>query len=162
MELKHFRAIKEQGRRGAYAAVLLSKQELTVATRSAFGTYWIEAGHHIREQIADDQLLVQLLRHLLPSYEGNSIELFRGENNSRWKQKIVGFAWSPSADTARMFGRGLNAVNGGGVLLRAFFSPEAIISGPNMHSNYLGENQFTIDPFAETAISVIERYPSIT
>ena len=61
-----------------------------------------------------------------------------------------------------MFGRGLNAVGAGGVLLRARFEPEAIISGPNAHSNYLGEKQFTIDPFAQTAIAAVEFYPAFT
>lgn len=49
-------------------------------TMNQFGTYWIEAGHHMRQQIWDDRLLVCLLRHLLPPYEGEAIELFRGEN----------------------------------------------------------------------------------
>lgn len=162
MTLEHFRAIKEQGRWGAYATSMLSELELTPAAIAQFGTYWIEAGHHIREQIGDDQLLVRLLRRLLPPYEGESIELFRGENRSRWESKIIGFSWTANVDTARMFGRGLNAVDVGGVLLRARFESRAIISGPNAHSNYLGEGQFTVDPFAGTVISVVESYPAIT
>lgn len=162
MTLEHFRAIKEQGCWGAYATFLLSERELTPAAIAQFGTYWIEAGHHIREQIADDRLLVRLLRRILPPYEGKSIELFRGENRNRWENKIVGLAWTANVDTARMFGRGLNAVGGGGVLLRARFEPGAIISGPNVHSSYLGEKQFTVDPFARTAILVVEFYPAIT
>lgn len=162
MTLEHFREIKEQGRWGTYAAFLLNERELTPATIAQFGTYWIEAGHHIREQIADDQRLVQLLSRLLQPYEDESVELFRGENRDRWESKIVGLAWTANADTARMFGRGLNAVGAGGVLLRARFEPEAIISGPNAHSSYLGEQQFTVNPFAGTAISVVEFYPAIT
>lgn len=162
MTLEHFRALKEQGGWGAYAAFLLSEPELTPAAVAQFGTYWIEAGHHIREQIADDHLLVRLLRRLLPPYEGESIELFRGENRNRWEKNILGLAWTANADTARMFGRGLNAVGAGGVLLTACFGPEAIISGPNAHSTYLGEKQFTVDPFTQTAISAVEFYPAIT
>lgn len=162
MKLDHFRAIKEQGHWGAYATFLLNEREMTSEAIAQFGTYWIEAGHHIREQIADDRILVRLLRHLLPPYEGEAIELFRGENRSRWESKVVGLAWTANPDTARMFGRGLNAIGTGGVLLKASFEPEAIISGPNSHSNYLGENQFTIDPFAGTAISVTEFFPTIT
>jgi len=162
MTLDQFRAVKEQGHWAAYAAGLLSERELPSEARDQFGTYWIEAGHHIRDQIGDDRLLVCLLRHLLPPYEGKVIELFRGENRDRWKIGAIGLAWSASAETARMFGSGLNAVGSGGVLLKARFEPEAVINGPNAHSKYLVESQFTVDPFAVTMISATEFFPAIT
>jgi hypothetical protein len=161
MTLDQFRATKEQGQWAAYAASLLSKQKLPSETMDQFGTYWIEAGHHIREQIGDDRLLVCLLRHLLPPYEGEAIELFRGENRDRWKCGAIGVAWRANAETARMFGSGLNAVGSGGVLLKAYFEPEAIISGPNAHIKYLGKSQFTVDPLAVTTISATEFFPAI-
>ena len=126
-----------------------------------FGTFWVEAGHHIREQISDDRTLVRLLRHLLPHYEGEALKLFRGENRNRWGNGAVGLAWTQNVETAKMFGRGLNAVGSGGVLLKARFDPSAIISGPNEHSSYLGEGQFTVDPFVTTTISVMEYFPAI-
>ena len=162
MTLDQFRAIKEQRRWGSYAALLLSEQKLAPDATEQFGTYWVEAGHHIREQIADDRVLVRLLRHILPPYEGEAIELFRGENRNRWKSGVVGLAWTASGETARMFGSGLNAVGSGGVLLKARFEPEAIISGPNGHSRYLGEGQFTVDPFAAPTLSAIEFFPAVT
>ena len=156
------RAVKEQGQWAAFAASLLSGPKLPSEAMELFGTYWIEAGHHIREQVGDDRRLVCLLRHLLPPYTGDAIELFRGENMDRWQSGAIGLAWSESAETARMFGSGLNAVRSGGVLLKARFEPEAIICGPNAHSNWLGENQFTVDPYAITTISVMELFPAIT
>lgn len=162
MALDQFRAIKEQGHWAAYAVTLLSERKLPAETMDQFGTYWIEAGHHMREQIADTRLLVCLLRRLLPPYEGKAIELFRGENRDRWKNGAIGLAWSADAETARMFASGLNAVGSGGVLLKARFEPDAIISGPNAHSNYLGESQFTVDPFAVTTISATEFFLAIT
>lgn len=113
----------------------------------------------MREQIMDDRMLVRLLRHILPSYCGRPIELFRGENRSRWESGNIGFAWTTNIATARIFGCGLNAVSTGGVLLKAYFEPQTIISGPNAHSKYLGEDQFTVDPFSIGEISVIEFLP---
>ena len=69
---------------------------------------------------------------------------------------------SRSKSAKYRFGSGLNAVGSGGVLLKAHFEPEAIISGPNAHSNYLGESQFTVDPFAVTTILATEFFPAIT
>jgi hypothetical protein len=60
-----------------------------------------------------------------------------------------------------MFARGLNSTPGGGLLLVGDFKSEAIISGITSHSNYLGENQFTIDPFYENAISILEEFEPI-
>lgn len=159
--LDQFRAIKEQTGWRAYADVLLGGQGLTIETTDQFGTYWIEAGHHMREQIADDRVLVRLLRHVLPAYDGEAVELYRGENTSRWEKGAVGLAWTSNIEIARMFGRGLNAMHSGGVLLKARFETSAIISGPNRHSGYLGEDQFTIDPLASTAVSAIESFPPI-
>jgi len=159
--LDQFRAIKEQGRWGLYAALLLREQKLAPDATEQFGTYWIEAGHHMREQIADDRVLVRLLRHVLPAYDGEAVELYRGENTSRWEKGAVGLAWTSNIEIAIRFGSGLNAVHSGGVLLKARFETSAIISGSNRHSRYLGEDQFTIDPFASTAVSAIEYFPSI-
>jgi len=124
-----------------------------------FDIYWIEAGHGIREQVNDDPLLSRLLRLLLPQYQGKKVILYRGENLDRWQKGSVGFAWSESVETAEMFGRGLNAIKSGGLLLQALLKPEAIISGPNGHSAYLGENQFTVDPFLIKNIKVLKTYP---
>lgn len=160
--LEQFRAVKDQQGWRNFAIVLLNESAPTSEAIDQFGTYWVEAGHHIREQIADDQVLVRLLRRLLPPYHGEAITLFRGENTDRWTSGDVGFAWTARIETARMFGSGLNAIGSGGVLLKADFQPEAIISGPNAHSSYLNESQFTIDPFAGTAISEIGSFPPIT
>lgn len=88
--------------------------------------------------------------------------MFRGENRSRWEGGEIGFAWTTSVATARMFGHGLKAVQSGGVLLKARFEPEAIISGPNSHSLYLDESQFAVSPFSSNALTVVEFFPPDT
>jgi hypothetical protein len=152
--------ITSSGEWSNYASLLLN-QTNTQESKDKFHTYWIVAGHHIRTQIADDFKLARLLRYMLPPYTGASIELFRGENQERWNEGKVGLAWTPNINIAKMFGRGLNSMPIGGILLKAQFTPEAIISGPNHHSTYLGEDQFTVDPNYLANITIIEIYPSI-
>jgi hypothetical protein len=156
-----FRGITEQRAWKAYAQRLLGGQTLDPDAKRQFDLYWIEAGHHIREQVGDDRLLVQLLRHLLPPYDGAAVLLFRGENHDRWTRGAVGLGWTKDLEVARMFGRGVNAVHSGGVLLRAHFEPGAIISGPNWHSNHLGESQFTVDPLDARGLSVVEVFAPV-
>ncbi len=115
----------------------------------------------MREQIADDALLCTFLRNILPKYTGETITLYRGENIERWRAGIVGFAWTARKEVAQMFGRGLNAMQDGGVLLKGDFIPSAIISGPNSHSIYLGEFQYTIDPLLIPSLIELETYPQL-
>ena len=77
----------------------------------------------------------------------------------RWNSSTIGLSWTPNIEVARMFGRGLNSVGSGGMLLIGKFSQGAIISGPNEHSVYLQEYQYTVDPMLADDLLVIERYP---
>lgn len=128
--------------------------------RDTFCSHWIERGHRIREQINDDALLCVFLRCMLPPYHGDAVTLYRGENKKRWSFGKVGLAWTPCIETAKMFARGLNSVNSGGVLLKGYFPAAAIISEPNAHSRYLSEEQFTVDPIHAENIEVIQDYPA--
>ena len=129
--------------------------------KDQFAIYWVEAGHRIREQISDDRVLVNLLRRLLPPYQGGNLKLYRGENLDRLTSNHIGFAWTSELCTAEMFARGLNAIKSGGVLLEGYFKSKAIISGPDAHSVYLGEKQFTIDPFISGEIVTLTKFPPI-
>ena len=162
MTLEEFRAVTAQQRWRSYASSFIEEKSISADAVEHFGTYWIEGGHRIREQIADDPVLVRLLRHVLPAYDGEGLELYRGENRGRWDSGRIGLAWTQNLETARMFGSGLNAVGTGGVLLKGRFDVGAIISGLNRHSVYLGEGQFTVDPFASATISAVEFYPAVS
>ena len=113
----------------------------------------------MREQIADDKLLLEALNRFLPPYEGGDMKLFRGENLTRWTAGRIGFSWTPAEKIGRMFGRGLNAAISGGVLLYAEVPAKAILAGPNEHSKGLEEDEFTINPHQVDDIQVIEEYP---
>ena len=142
------------------AGELLASGEHDPAFRHKFHTYWTVAGHHIRAQIDDDKVLISLLRLILPPYVGPSRTLYRGENLDRWKSRRIGLCWSDNIETARMFGRGLNATGAGGVLLQWQASNDAIIAGPSAHSLYLGESEYTLDLSESSEIEAIEQYPS--
>ncbi len=124
-----------------------------------FCTYWIVAGHRIREQVANDRVLVQFLRKVLPPYRGASLVLFRGESRERFSAGKIGLSWSKHRAIAEMFAGGLNS-HGGGLVLRAAFAPEAIIAAPSAHSVYLGEHQYTVDPSAAERIEVVGEFSS--
>ena len=122
-------------------------------------TSWVTYGGRIREEIGDDDLLIQLLRDVLPRYDGPSLKLYRGESAERFDAGRIGLCWSSQRHTAEMFGRGLNAYySGGGVLLSAMVDTTAILSGPGNHSRWLGEAEYTIDPRALTGLEVLQRY----
>ena len=125
-----------------------------------FDTYWIVAGHHIREQVANDHLLASFLRRVLPPYRGGTIVLYRGENKQRFAAGVIGLSWSTNVNIATMFAQGLNGVGNGGILLRAQFEPLAVITEPNAHSLYLGEHQYTVDPAFYQDITVLAEFPS--
>lgn len=161
MSLDDLREVTKSRRWKEIAESVAACKQQTQPPIADFDIYWIVAGHRIREQVENDRLLCELLRHSLPKYEGEPVILFRGENIGRWKSGLVGFAWTEQVEVARMFGRGLNATHTGGVLLRATFEPGSIISGPNKHSKYLVETQFTVDPVSIQGVKEIEVFPPL-
>lgn len=137
--------------------------ELVIRTRicppdlqNAFHLLWIEKGHFIREKMGDDIQLLELLRLLMPPYEGNGMMLYRGENTDRYRIGRIGFCWTSNEDKARQFARGLNAYKSGGVLLRAWVPAGAILAGMHPHSQYLGEYEITIDGTGVEQLEVLE------
>jgi hypothetical protein len=129
------------------------------AISASFHTYWIERGHRIREQVADDHTLLDALKILLPAYDGPPRTLYRGENADRWRTGRVGFAWTTQDRVARMFAEGLNALHGGGGLLLSTDAPaNSIIAGPNEHSVYLDEHEYVVDRRLFGEIKILSRY----
>jgi hypothetical protein len=132
-------------------------KDSTIAER--FHTKWHESHHFIRELVADDDLMIDVMWVWLPRYHGPSMLLYRGENIDRFEGCRIGTAWTDQLETARMFASGLNAMGKGGVILRAEAPAEAIIAGPSDHSaNWLRENEFTVDPRKLARIDIVERF----
>jgi hypothetical protein len=115
-------------------------------TADSFHTQWHVSGHRIRELVADDELLMDMLWVWLPRYEGPHLVLYRGENRDRFQDGRIGTAWSDQRETARMFASGLNNTGEGGVILSVVAPSDAIIAGPSGHSaNWLREREFSVD-----------------
>ncbi len=128
--------------------------------RERFHTAWIVKGFRWREAVDDDLLLTRALRAILAPYAGESLTLFRGEQFAQYETGRVGFNWTPKREVAEMFASGLcTTYNGGGVLLRAMAPSAAIIASPNAHSQYLGEDEFVVEPSLLTDVTELARFP---
>lgn len=158
---KYFENITDEKRWLSETEKLLKENNFSEQFIIDFHITWTVSGHHIREQINDDKKLIKLLRHILPRYSGEGIMLFRGENQERWRKKQIGFCWTTSKETAQMFGRGLNSIYSGGLLIACDCEAEWIITGPSDHSNYLGESEYTVNPSLLKGIKVLFEYSSV-
>lgn len=158
MSLESLRNFGTRAQWSEIAVLLTARPGDLPFTVDDFETYWIEAGHKIREQIANDIKLCALLRALLPPYSGEVKTLYRGENKGRFDRGTIGLNWTTEYDIARMFAGGLNAIDGGGVLLIAGFPACKIIAGPARHSIYLQEHQFTVEPPPLQEVELLEYF----
>lgn len=131
----------------------------SAAVAAKFHEQWHVCHHFLRELVDDDENLLDVLWVWLPRFEGTGLTLFRGENLGRFEERRLGWAWTPQQETARMFASACNAIQFGGVLLRAEVNPSAIIAGPSKHSRWLDEEEFTVDPRKIGPVHVVERFP---
>lgn len=125
-----------------------------------FHTAWTVNGFRWREALSDDALLSRALRSILPAYDGGDLVLFRGEQATRFDAGRLGFNWTAKRDVAEMFASGLCCTyEGGGVLLTAQVSSAAIIAPPSSHSQYLGEDEYVVEPGFLTGAVELVRHP---
>jgi len=140
----------------AMARVSRPTQEISECFHNSI---WTVRGHRIREMVNNDNVLLDVLRILLPKYDGPSMVLYRGENIDRSEQGALGFAWTTRKDIALMFARGLNAEGKGGILLSVNAPTKAIIASPGRHSIFLDEHEYVVDPRHLQDIASIELFP---
>ena len=118
---------------------------------------WTENGGQLRHKLSNDILLLSVLKLTLPKYTGKALVLYRGECQFLYDQNKIGFCWTPLQSVAEMFGSGLNAIESGGVLLKAYAPESAILSSPNKHSTeQMEEFEYTCDPTALLNIEAIQ------
>lgn len=113
----------------------------------------------MRALIEDDELLLDVLWVWIPRYQGAAALLYRGENIDRYEAGVLGAAWTDKLEVAEMFSRGLNTVGKGGVVLRSIINSSAIVAGLSHHSsNWVGENEFTVDARKMGELDVIATF----
>lgn len=123
-------------------------------------TLWTVNGGHLRRKIRDDALVLCVLKKFLPGYRGAGLWLYRGECQFLHAENLIGFCWSPKIEVAEKFARGLNAIESGGVLLKAYAPPEAILAEPNYHSaKQMEEFEYTCDPWLLQDILIVKHFP---
>lgn len=122
-------------------------------------TLWTVNGGHLRRKIKNDKLIAKVLSLALPGYTGEGLVLYRGECRFLFESDQIGFCWTPYVDVAAKFASGLNAIESGGVLLKAYAPSAAILSSPNAHSAIqMEEFEYTCDPGLLENIEVIRSY----
>ena len=127
--------------------------------KNSIHTLWTENGGHLRRKMKDDELLLSVLIKALPTYTGNGRTLYRGECRFLYEQNKIGFCWTPEKSVAIKFASGLNAIESGGVLFKAYAPAEAIICAPNDHSSMqMEEHEYTCNPSLLENITVLAEY----
>lgn len=141
-----------------FAFLRENSNELTF-DREAIHTLWTVNGGNLRGMIKNDDLVLEVLLKFLPKYEGEGLIVYRGECRFLFEENKIGFCWTPEQNVARKFARGLNAIESGGVLLKAYAPQKAVISSPNEHSSkQMKEHEYTCNPKLLENIEVVEAY----
>lgn len=134
-------------------AYLAKQREETAYQKSAIAALWARYGGDLRARIKDDALILQVLRHALPSYVGEGKTLYRGESWFLFDQDQLGFCWTPSESVAIRYAKGLNAVDSGGVLLKCYAPPEAILA--------MVDDVYLCDPARLLRLTTLTIYPAL-
>ena len=122
--------------------------------------FWVVYGFHIATSIKGDSIFIDALRRFAPPYNGGRIKLYRGELQSRQVCGIYGFAWTPKLDVAEMFARRrFYGGEGSALVLQIDAHPEMIIYALPAHSEYLGEDEYLIDPRLVRGVVVLKTVP---
>ncbi len=125
-------------------------------------TLWTVNGGHLRRKIKDDELVAKVLKVSLPGYDGQGLILYRGECRFLYESNQIGFCWTPEIDVASKFASGLNSIESGGVLLKAYAPSSAILAPPNDHrAKQMQEYEYTCNPSLLERVELVNTYEKI-
>jgi hypothetical protein len=124
---------------------------------------WIRWGDGFRSEVNDDLLLMDLLRVVLPKYEGRAIRLYRGDSFGNRRCRTYGLSWSSDREVARSFADGMWCTSKGGSCLLETVAPSAaIICAPGRIDNSYGEDEYIVDRRRLERVVVCERFAQLT
>ena len=90
----------------AFRAIVRSSTPVRDEIKQCFARVYIEHAAGIRITLPDDILFIKACWQLMPTYQGPSMTLYRGESASNRRCRRYGLSWSSSAETARGFADG--------------------------------------------------------
>ena len=151
-------SVEERLWRPVFLSILDKQHELNFDKR-LIHNLWTVNGGHLRRKIKDDKLISEVLSISMPGYAGEGLNLYRGECRFLYESNMIGFCWTPDIDVAKMFASGLNSLESGGVLLKAYAPTEAIYASPNEHSaKQMEEFEYTCNPYLLCDVEAIKFY----
>ena len=108
---------------------VLQIADATAFQRQKILQLWLQYGGDLRARTKNDALILAVLHKTLPRYQGDGLTLYRGESWWLFEQQQIGFCWTPDEQLARKYAQRINAIESGGILLKAFAPTEAILAG---------------------------------
>ena len=99
----------------------------------------------LRQEVDNDEVVLQALPKLLPPYRGPGRTLYRGESINAHQSRTYGWAWTGDIGVAHVFAR-RPRIGIDGVLLEVDAPASAIICAFDEHEHLRkGENEFIVD-----------------
>ncbi len=124
-----------------------------------FLRFWLRNGDAIRNE-ADDLIVLDALRTLLPAYDGGEVTLFRGETSFNFEQQTYGMSWTPSREVAEQWAANFSKLGLDSVVLQTVASPAAVICAPwLLVDDYEHEREYVVDRRELREISVVGVLP---
>lgn len=139
-------------------AYLANVNDDTIFQKERVQDLWLTYGGDLRARIRDDALILKVLKKALPACHGEGLTLYRGESWFLFDQHQLGFCWTTSEESATRYAKGLNAVESGGVLLKCYAPPAAILAAPAQHTQ---ENVFICDPGQLLRLTTLALFPKL-
>jgi len=141
-------------------AAAKTRRTLSAPFRAQMLDYFLHNGDALRSAAANDLILIDFLRAVLPRYSGPAITLFRGESLGNRTHRRYGLSWSASKEIGRDFAQRDHPLlsTGASVLLMTKAPARAVICAPALLNNRYGEEEYIVDRRQLHKVTVLERF----